>query len=261
VSVAVVKMALLVVALAAGGLYAMHLGDLSPLVGIAVGVTVLVALVPAPEDGARVAMRFAVMGALAITAFGLATVWATQAPAERYARILHDLGWTQAVLGGWMTYASIVALSTSRNKAAPLDDAARARWRTGDIAFGAELAGRIVVRAQPSWAALVVETAWPEPRPELVTEMLAAAGEKHPAISAIRARMTDKGGTDIAEARWELARIACDVITQAQDRPGDDVGGVAVGRFVLAAVNVVRDDEHAVRVFSALILPAVAWRP
>ncbi len=254
-------MALLVVALAAGGLYAMHMGDLSPLVGVAVGMTLLVALMPVPEDGARLAMRRSAIGALVTTALGLEIVWATNSPGERYARILHDLGWTQAILGGWMTYVSIVALSTSRNIAAPLDDAARARWRSGDIGFGAELAGRIVVHAQRSWASLVVETAWPEPRPELVTEMLTAAREKHSDVAALRARMTDKGGTDIAEARWELARVACDVILQAQDRPGDDVGGAAVGRFVLAAVNVVRDDEEAVRVFSALILPAVAWRP
>src|SRR2546423_394992 len=107
-----------------------------------------------------------------------------------------------------------------------------------------------------------IETAWPEPRPEVVEELVKTAAST-PAgadVAAIKARMRDKGGTDAADARWELARLACDVVIETREREGDDFGGGSVGRFIVQAAKAVRDDDDAKRIFAALILPAVARR-
>jgi len=49
------------------------------------------------------------------------------------------------------------SLSFTRRLEVTYDDASRARWREGDVTFGLDLARSIVVRAQPSWAALVTK--------------------------------------------------------------------------------------------------------
>src|SRR5580693_6886666 len=120
-----------------------------------------------------------------------------------------------------------MSIPVAKMARAPFDDAARTRWRTRDLSFGVELARRIVIRAQPSWAALVVETAWPEPRPEAVTALLEKASEATPADAiAFRESLRGKGGVgETSEARFELARIACDVIADARGQPDpNDVG-------------------------------------
>ena len=145
----------------------------------------------------------------------------------------------------------------------PFDDAARARWRAGDMRFGVEVARRIVVRAQPSWALLVVETAWPEPRPEVVSELLQnATTATREDLAALLERLRGKGGVgETSEARWELARIACEVVTDVLDRDDpNDVGGPRVARFIVAAAATARDDDDAKRIFAAIVIPAVARR-
>jgi len=260
----VTRMALMMLSLAAGGVYAMHVGTLPGLIGVAIALSLLATLVP--SGGLRVSPAVPVVVAVAITGLGLVIVWATSAlPLDRSTQLLRDLGWTEVALGGWLVYASLVARSARAGLVrARFDDAARARWREGDMAFGADLAGRLVVGAQPSWVALVIEVAWPEPRSELVEELLgvvttAGLGE----IMVIRQRFEERAklvgsGDDVMGARWELARIACDVIREARERSRDDVGGAAVGRFVVAAARVVQGDDDAARIFAALVLPAMA---
>ncbi len=253
----VTKSALLMLLVAAGGVYGVHVATLPPIIGVAIGLSLLATLLPGAMRKARVSVS--VVAAAVVTCLGLVMVWATnEVPQDRSTHVLRDLGWAEVALGGWLTYASLVMRRAETMMVhARFDDAARARWRQGDVAFGADLAGRLVVGAQPSWAALVVEVAWPEPRPELVTELLERVtttelGE----IVAIRERMR-LAREPTAEARWELACIACDVICEARTRGPDDVGGAAVGRFVLAASRVVRSDDDATRIFAAVILPAI----
>jgi hypothetical protein len=256
------KAALFVLLLTAAGVYAMHMATLAPMVGVAIGLSLLATLVPSGGDG-RTSRRASVFAAAGLATLGLVIVWATNATqSEQPVGVLRDLGWSQFALGGWLTYSTAVVSSPRSMVHARFDDAARARWRLGDdIVFGADLAGCIMVGAQPSWVALVIEAAWPEPRPATVSELLGVATTANlEQIVAIRARMQDKGGTDIAEARWELARAACDVIREACTRQRDEVGGAAVGRFVMAAARVVRDDADATRIFAALVLPAIARR-
>jgi hypothetical protein len=244
--VAIAKLALGMIVVAAGVVYATNMGQLSALVGVVLVASLVLAIVPLRG-------RAPIVVAVVIGALGLAVVWGAYPMRDEHAgRILRDLGLTQAALGAWLAYATGASVSRRAARFVHGDDA-RKRWREGDIAFGAELARRIVVSAQPSWAALVVETAWPEPRPDAVAEMLAAA------TKASRVEMaTLREGMTGDDPRLELARLACDVIREAQGRPGEEVGGLAAARFVLAAAQAVRDDEAATRVFAALVLPAVA---
>jgi len=253
----------MMLSLAAGGVYAIHVGTLPGLIGVAIVLSLVATLVP--SGGLRVSPAVSVVVAVAITGLGLVIVWATSAlPLDRSTKLLRDLGWTEVALGGWLVYTSLAARNARAGLVrARFDDAARARWREGDLTFGADLAGRLVVGAQPSWVALVIEVAWPEPRPELVTEFLgvvtsAGLGE----IVVIRRRFEERaklvGSGDVAEVRWELARIACDVIREARPRSRDDVGGAAVGRFVVASARVAQSDDDAARIFAALVLPAMA---
>jgi hypothetical protein len=146
-------------------------------------------------------------------------------------------------------------LARPRSRAGLFGDAGRARWLAGDVRFATELSRRIFVSAQPGWAALVVETAWPEPRPEPVAALLTSA-EK--ASTDDLAELRDRIGADTS--RSELARLACEVIAEARKRESGEVGGDAAGRFVLAAAKVASDDEAAVRIFAALVLPAAFHR-
>ena len=251
--------ALIVVVLAAGGVYAMHIEVLPASVGFAIGVS-LVALLFASLE--RVPVAASIAAHAVVLVFGLGIVVAMGQDPSRSGRVLRNLAWSQALLGAWVTYSTAVARSVTKSVLATFDDEDRKRWRSGDLAFGTELARRIVVSAQPSWAALVVETAWPEPRPEAVTELLSTVATASPdEVRAALERIRDKGGTELAEARWALARTACEVVIEARSREdAGDVGGAAVARLVVGAAKVVRDDEDAVRIFSALILPAIARR-
>jgi hypothetical protein len=250
---------LMVVVLAAGGVYSMHIETVPPSVGFALLVS-LVALILASLEKVPVAASIAA-DAVALV-FGLAIVLAMAHDESKAGRVLRNLAWSQALLGAWVTYSAASANSASKRILATFGDEDRARWRAGDVAFGLDLSRRIIVSAQPSWAALVVETAWPEPRPEPVVELLrVAAGASVTEARTILERIRDKGGTELAEARWALARAACEVVIEARSREDTgDVGGAAVARLVVAAAKVVRDDEDAVRIFSALILPAIARR-
>ncbi len=251
--------ALAVVAVAAGGVYAMHMTEIAVPVGVAIGVSIgACALLLTDRAPASASLAISAI----IVMLGLAVAVALGQDAGRAGRILRNLGWAQALLSAWVTYATAATQVTPKSAIATFGDESRARWRSGDLAFGVELAGRIVVRAQPSWAALVLETAWPEPRPDAVTELLGvAATASADAARAILERMREKGGTEAADARWALARTACEVVVEARTRADeDDVGGAAVARLVVAAAKVVRDDEDAVRIFAAVVLPAIARR-
>jgi hypothetical protein len=253
---ALTKLAVLVLALTASGVYAMHMIELSPVVGFALVFTLLSLSIPSLGGTARLSSpRANAIAAAVIVTLGLALVWATSGQHdERAARIVRDVGWAQTGLGVWLVYSSALAFAITARKSIDYDDAARARWRSGELRFGAELSGRIIVRAQPSWAALVLETAWPEPRPAMVNELLEVTPTGD--VAALRERISDKGGSELAEARWDLARAACDVIVEARGREDvEDVGGLAASRFIVAAARVVRDDEEAAR-----ILPAIARR-
>ncbi len=262
-SISVAKMALIVLAMAGAVVYALNMMTVSPLVGMAIGLTVMFVAIPSPKDASRVPPAVAVVSAFVIAALGLVISWATYAHRDVHGgRVLNDLGWAQTLVGVWLAYSTTSSIGTKLAHI-PFDDAARARWREGDMRFGVELARRIVVRAQPSWAALVVETAWPEPRPEIIGELLqTATTAKRGEISAMSEALREKGGVgEVSSARWELARVACEVIgdAHAHEDP-NDVGGPAVARFVVAAAGAVRDDEDAKRIFAALVLPAVARR-
>jgi hypothetical protein len=253
------QMALAVVAVAAGGVYALHMAEIPPPIGVAIGVSIAASALLLTD---RVSASASIVVSAIIVMLGLAVAVALAQDASRAGRILRNLAWAQALLSAWVTYTTAATHVTPKSAIATFDDVARARWRSGDLAFGAELARRIVVRAQPSWAALVVETAWPEPRPEAVVELLnVAATASAEDVRAILERIREKGGTEAADARWALARTACEVVLEARGRTDeDDVGGQAVARLVVAAAKVVRDDDAAVRIFSALVLPAIARR-
>jgi hypothetical protein len=266
-SISVAKMALVVLGLAASGVYVANMEHVPVFVGIAIGMSLLFASLPltrAPAEGSSALPKVAVAVAFVIAALGLAIAWATAANrgVDRAARVLSDLGWAQAVVGAWLAYSSTVAMPKTKLSLVPFDDNERARWRAGELAFGADLARRIVVAAQPSWAALVVETAWPEPRPEVVTELLKnATTASRTDVATLRASLENKGSaSEISEARWELARVACDVIDGARGVDRNGVGGPAVARFIVASAATVRDDDDATRIFAALILPAIARR-
>ncbi|HEY1955216.1 MAG TPA: hypothetical protein VGH28_06375 [Polyangiaceae bacterium] len=250
----VVKTAVVVLGLTSGGVYAMHMGDLSPTVGIASALLMMLAVVPVRSTAPSVLV--------AVTTFvlGLMMVLAANDSAVAAARVVRDVGWTQAALAVWLVYHAAATVSAERRSAGAFDEAARARWRDGNVRFAAELARRIPKGAIPHWVALVVETAWPEPRPAIAAELLemAATGQAGEMI-ALRDRMEKKGGVGPSEARWELARSGCEVIAEARGAdPREHFGGPAASRFVLAAAKAVTDDEAAARIFAALVLPAVA---
>jgi hypothetical protein len=253
------KIAVAALALTSGGVWALHMTELPAMVAVASAGLLLLSIArvtPQSPKGGVVA------AAAATFALGLLVAWVTAGVGGRAARVVHDIGWTQAALGAWLVYTTAASTSAGRRARGAFGDAARARWRAGDARFATELARRIVAGAQPHWAALVLETAWPEPRPALVEELLRTATTASPKdVAELRARMADKGGAGIAEARWELARTACEVIEEAGGREdAGDVGGAAASRFVVAAAGAARDDEDAARIFAALVLPAVARR-
>jgi hypothetical protein len=245
--------------LTSAAVYAMNLPVMTPSVGLALAMSLAAALVASIES---LPARLHVAASAVVVSIGLGTVLVIGDAHDHAGRVLRNLAWSQAALGVWMTYSSILSLSVlSRGLEIGFDDKSRASWREGDVTFGVDLARRIVVRAQPSWAALVVETAWPSPRPESVEELVSTLAEA-PArdVASLKEKMQGKGGTEAADARWELARLACDVVLETRGREGDDVGGAAAGRFILQAAKAVRDDDDAKRIFSALVLPAVARR-
>ena len=245
---AVAKPALALVVLAEGAWCAMHIGLFPPTFPVIVGVSLLAAWVP---NRARIRT---VVAAIVASLLGLAVVWGAYGLADEHtARVMGDLGWAQAALGAWLTYARLTG--SSRRLATDFDEAARARWRGGDEAFAQGLVERIFVQAQPSWAALVLETAWPEPRPEAIAELLEKGATASQAeVAAMLERLTEN------TPRFELARVTCDVIEEARGRAENAVGGLAARRLVLVAAQAMRDDEHAARVFAALVLPAVVRR-
>jgi len=259
-------MALVLLGLVAACVYAMHMPEVPGIVGVAIAASLIFASMPsANARGAIVPPKASAVAAFFIAALGLTIAWATALHRndDRTWRVLNDLGWAQAAVGAWYAYSSVVALSFTKMTHVAFGDDERERWRSGDPRFGLELARRIVVRAQPSWAALVIEAAWPEPRPEIVAELLEkAADATREQATALRAELENKGGVgEKSEARWELARVACEVIdgARAQEDP-NDVGGPAVARFIAVAATTVRDDDDARRIFAALILPAIARR-
>jgi hypothetical protein len=244
--------------LTSAAVYAMNLSTMSPSIGVALAMSLVAAIVVTIES---LPPRLHVASSAVVTTLGIGTVIVVGQTNEHAARVLRNLGWSQAALGVWMTYSSVLALQFTRALDVSFDDKSRARWREGDVTFGVDLARSIVVRAQPSWAALVVETAWPEPRPEVVDELVKTmATASATEITAHKEKMHGKGGTSASDARWELARLACDVALEALGREGDDIGGASTGLFIMQAAKVVRDDEDANRIFSALVLPAVARR-
>jgi hypothetical protein len=227
--------------------YATHTTDVHLWVGAAILAGLVVLAVPAKG-------RVAVAASMALSLLGLAEVWGVHGIRETHAgRILGDLGWAQAGLALWLTYTNAVELTRTRMTRALFDDAARQRWREGDLGFGAELAKRVVVRAQPSWAVLVVEAAWPDERPGAIASLIdASSGASRTELAQL------KDGITGDDPRIDLARKACDVLLEAHGRPGDEVGGLAVARFIVAAAQAVRDDEDAARLFAAVVLPALA---
>jgi len=246
-------------AMASLGTWAVHIDQLPATAGLASGL--LLALAALPLMSRIPPAAYLAVGA-ATLALGLYLAWVTSNPPDIHAvRVVQDVGWTVAILGGWIVYTNAVGMMAVRRRAEVFDDAARASWRAGDAAYALRLSRSIVVRAQPHWAALVLETAWPEPRPRVVKDLLASpASLGRDELVEIRATLRDKDGEDFVGARWELARLACDVIAEASSRESDETGGPATARFIVAAARVVRDDEEAARVFAALILPAIARR-
>ncbi|HEX4512600.1 MAG TPA: hypothetical protein VGH87_09245 [Polyangiaceae bacterium] len=248
--------------LTSAAVYAMNMVVVAPSVGVALAMllgALLLASRDAPSSDKQPRVQLAASAVVVTLALG--TVFVVGSGNDRPLRILRDLAWSEAGLGVWMTYSALLSLSFTRRLEVAFDDTSRARWREGDVTFGVDLARSIVVRAQPSWAALVVETAWPEPRPEAVEELVKIASTAPSAeVASLKEKMQGKGGTAAADARWELARIACDVVLETRGRDSDDVGGASAGRFIVQAAKAVRDDEDANRIFSALVLPAVARR-
>ena len=254
----IVNVAAIALVLTSAAVYAMNLPVMAPSVGLALAILLAAVLVASIDS---LPPRMHVAASAVVVAIGLGTVLVIGQANGHALRVLRNLAWTQAALGVWMTYSSILSLSLTRRLEVTFDDASRARWREGDVTFGVDLARSIVVRAQPSWAALVVETAWPEPRPEVVDDLVKNLGTAAQAdVTALKEKMHGKGGTSASDARWELARLACDVVIETRGREGDDVGGASAGRFIVQAAKAVRDDEDALRIFSALVLPAVARR-
>jgi hypothetical protein len=244
--VTIAKVTLVMVALAAAVLYATNTTRLSPAVGVAAATSILSAALPLKN-------RPRIVAAIVVGVLGLVIVWgAYPAHEDHVGRVLRDLGWTQAALATWLTFVRLSA-HASHAHVAWFDEAARGRWRDGDIAFGADLAARVVVSAQPSWALLVMETAWPEPRPDVLAELTEAVRTRSE-VRGLRDRIAGEG------PRYDLARAACDVLSEARSRAGDEVGGAAAARFVLAAALAAEGDEIAERIFAALVLPAVARR-
>ena len=243
--------------LTSAAVFSMNMSAVPPSVGAALAMLLAAAIVASREGTPRASLAAAAV----VVTLSLGTVLVVGPAVDRVTRILRDLAWAEAALGVWMTYSALVALTFTRRLEITFDDTSRARWREGDVTFGVDLARSIVVGAQPSWAALVVETAWPEPRPEVADELvktLSTASQTE--VRALKERMHGKGGTSAADARWELARLACDVVAETNGRESDDVGGASAGRFIMQAAKAVRDDEDAMRIFSALVLPAVARR-
>lgn len=255
----IVNVVALALVLTSATVYAMNLPRMTPSVGMALAILLAAVLVASIES---LPPKMHVAASAVVVSIGIGTVLVLGRTNDDHAiRVLRNLAWTQAALGVWMTYTSVLSLSLTRRLEVRFDDKSREKWREGDVTFGVDLARSIVVRAQPSWAALVVETAWPEPRPEVVDELvknLGAASQTD--VAALKEKMHGKGGTSASDARWELARLACDVVSETRGREGDDVGGVSAGRFIMQAAKAVRDDEDANRIFSALVLPAVARR-
>lgn len=249
----VVKTAVVALGLTSGCVYGMHMGELSATVGIASALLMMIAVVPvrATVPSVLVGVVTFVLGLMIVLAAGESDI-----PPARVAR---DVGWTQALLAVWLVYHAAATVSAERRSAKAFDETARTRWREGDVRFAAELARRIPMGAISHWVALVFETAWPEPRPAIAAELLeTATTAKAEEMIALRDRMEKKGGGD-SEARWDLARAACEVVAEARGADArEDFGGPAASRFVLAAAKVARDDEHASRIFAALVLPAVA---
>ncbi len=253
-----IKTAVVVLGLTSGGVYAFHMAELPLMVGLASAFSMMIAVVPVRSTAASIVV--------AVTIFFLAVmmVLATNGlPDARAVRIVRDVGWTDAALGAWLAYLAASASAAERRASRAFDDAARARWRSGDVRFAAELARRVAVGAEPHWVALVVETAWPLPRPPLAEELLSVATEATATeIAGLRERMETKGGVGPSEARWDLLRAGCEVLAEARgSAPEEHFGGPAASRFVLAAAKVVRDDEDASRIFAALVLPAIGARP
>jgi hypothetical protein len=246
-------------ALTSAAVYAMNMPVVAPSVGFALAMMLAAAVAASIES---LPPKLNVATSAVVATIGLGTVLVIGGKTDHAARVLKNLAWTQAALGAWMTYSATLALSVLKSRPeVAFDDKSRTHWREGDVTFGVDLARRIVVRAQPSWAALVVETAWPEPRPEAADELVKTLSTaSHTEITALKEKMTGKGGTSASDARWELARLACDVALETRGRESDDVGGAAAGRFIVQAAKAVRDDEDANRIFSALVLPAVARR-
>lgn len=238
--------------------YAMNLPVMTPSVGLALAMSLAAVLVVSIDS---LPPKMHVAASAVVVTIGFGTVLVIGQTNEHATRVLRNLAWTQAALGVWMTYTSVLALSFTRRLEVTFDDNSRARWREGDVTFAVDLARSVVVAAQPSWAALVVETAWPEPRPEVVDDLVKnLAASSATDVNALKEKMHGKGGTSSSDARWELARLACDVVIETRGRENDDVGGAAAGRFIVQAAKAVRDDEDANRIFSALVLPAVARR-
>ena len=255
----IVNVVAIALVLTSAAVYSMNMRVVAPSVGAALALMLAAVLVTSIES---LPPRLNVAASAVVVTIGLGTVLVIGNATDHATHVLRNLAWTEAALGVWMTYSAILTLSVlSQRSEVAFDDASRAHWRDGDLTFGVDLARRIVVRAQPSWAALVVETAWPEPRPEAVDELVKTmATAPHAEVASLKEKMHGKGGTSTSDARWELARLACDVVTETHGREGDDVGGAAAGRFIVQAAKVVRDDEDAGRIFSALVLPAVARR-
>ncbi len=243
--------------LTSGAVFAMNMATVAPSVGVALAMLLAAMLLATREASPRVQLAASAV----VVSLALGTVFVVGSGNDRPVRVLRDLAWSEAGLGVWMTYSALIALSFTRRLELAFDDTSRARWREGDVTFGVDLARSIVVRAQPSWAALVIETAWPEPRPEVVGELVKLAATAPSAeVASLKDKMQGKGGTAASDARWELARLACDVVLETRGRESDDVGGASAGRFIVQAAKAVRDDEDAKRIFSALVLPAVARR-
>jgi len=253
-AVPITQVTTVVVALAAGVVYGLYIIAVPAWVGLVAVLSALFGMLPVTSDRARLAV------AVAEVLLALGLVWlAGEATLERPARLLRDLGWTQALLGLWQCYTHALALVPRARAEKAYGLEAMARWRSGDLRFGLELAERVVVRAQPSWVALVLEAAWPEPRPGPVVDLLDAGPKATRAeLESLLERMGNKGGTERSEARWELARLACEVSLEALSRPETDVGGAAASRFVVAAAAVDGDDERMAQIFAALVVPAVA---
>ena len=254
----IVNIVAVALVLTSAAVYTMNTSHVPPSVGFALALSLASVLIASIES---LPPRMNVAVCAVVVTIGLGTVIVLGQPTDHVTRILRNLAWSQAALGVWMTYSALLTLSVTKRIDIGFDDTSQSRWREGDAAFGVDFARRIVVRAQPSWAALVVETAWPAPRPEIVEELVKVlASAPHDEVGALKEKMKGKGGTSSSDVRFELARLACDVVLETKERDANDVGGHSVGRFIVHAAKAVRDDEDAKRIFSALVLPAVARR-